>query len=227
MVLDSLAAIPPDPALPWELLVVDNASTDGTSHVAQALCQKHGLPLRLLREPVPTALPTRAASRRSGSALAEIIVFLDDDNIVPPNYLYPMLGALCAHPSAGIVGDAFVEPVFQDPAASRPSDFQEQFAGLLSMYDQGPVTLRLHPGKNLLPVGAGMVGRRELFRLAFDEIGSLTIGRRGKSLAGGEDLEAMLSQRIALAGNSGTRPTFVWAILFPRESSPWNTEKNG
>lgn len=188
MVLESLAAARAETDFVWELLVVDNASTDRTSAIAEALCAKHRLPLRLLQE--PEAGLANARRTAACAARAEILCFLDDDNIVAPDYLKSALAFMHEHPGAGLAG-ALVEPVFEDPAAC-PADFQQQFAGLLSMYDQGPSARRLLVPQDPSPVGAGLVGRTALFRLAFNELGSLTIGRRGNSLAGGEDFEAVL-----------------------------------
>jgi glycosyltransferase involved in cell wall biosynthesis len=62
-----------------ECIVVDNGSTDGTAAVAQA----HGV--TLIREP----RPNRARARNAGVAVAsgEIVLFVDDDVVLPPFFV--------------------------------------------------------------------------------------------------------------------------------------------
>jgi hypothetical protein len=62
---------------------------------------------------------------------------------------------------------------------------------MLSLVDLGSEPKLLDVIHGPAPVGAGMVGRRWLYRLVFDELKSLNMGRQGTSLAGGEDLEAI------------------------------------
>lgn len=187
MVLDSLALqqVPVD--LRWELLVIDNASTDGTADLVKQKCQQHQLPLRLIPEPV--AGLSHARRRAALDAQSEILCFLDDDTVIESNWLRECVAFMQAHPRAGIVG-ARVHPLLEDPAG-KPADFEEKYAPILSVFDQGETAHRLAMPHGPTPVGAGMVGRRDLYRLVFDELQSLNVGRKGNSLAGGEDLEAI------------------------------------
>jgi hypothetical protein len=187
MVLESLAGQQVPAGLTWELLVIDNASKDGTSKITAAMGAKLCLPLRLIYEATPGL--ANARRRAALDAKSELLSFLDDDTVVDEDWIAQCVKFLGEHPEAGIVG-AKVEPLFEDPAR-RPADFQERFAGLLSMFDQGDVARRLKFPQDPNPVGAGMSGRTELFRLIFDEFRTMNVGRAPDCLSGGEDLEAM------------------------------------
>jgi len=80
--LDALGA-QRGPGPEFEVIVIDNGSTDGT---ARALAERRdGFPLRILYEPEPN----RARARNAGlnAASGDIAVFIDDDVIVPPHFL--------------------------------------------------------------------------------------------------------------------------------------------
>jgi len=68
---------------PYELILVDNASTDRTSVIAEMY--KNRLPLRILRE----ERKGRGAARAAGfkAAQGEIILSSDGDSIVPPRWI--------------------------------------------------------------------------------------------------------------------------------------------
>jgi glycosyltransferase involved in cell wall biosynthesis len=68
------------PAAPWEVLVIDNASTDETAEFARSCWQNGPAPLRVINE---SGLGVRYA-RESGflEASYEFFGFVDDDNWV-------------------------------------------------------------------------------------------------------------------------------------------------
>ncbi|MEI8197936.1 MAG: glycosyltransferase, partial [Phycisphaerae bacterium] len=166
---------------------IDNASKDQTAALVEERCRAHGLPLRLLAEPTPGLAHARRCAALA--AQSETLCFLDDDTVVEPDWCAECVRFMQEHPQAGIVG-ARVQPLLEDPAR-RPADFTERFAPILSVFDQGNKAHRLDMPLGPTPVGAGMVGQRSLYRLVFDELKSLNVGRQGESLAGGEDLEAV------------------------------------
>jgi len=81
----------------WELLVIDNASKESVAPRFDIGWHPHG---RNIREDELGL--THARLRGIGEANAELLVFVDDDNVLAPNYLeealriaiqYPYLGA--------------------------------------------------------------------------------------------------------------------------------------
>lgn len=82
----------------WELIVVDDASTDDTEQVVKSVVDSRVRYVRTLRSSGP------AAARNAGvrSARARIISFLDSDDEWGPEKLYCDHQALAACPSAGL-----------------------------------------------------------------------------------------------------------------------------
>ena len=100
--------------VPWEVLLVDNASTDGTAEAAKR-CWGDGcpVPLRVVRE--DRLGLTLARERGFQEARYEGVGFIDDDNWVCDDWVQHVAELMRLHPEAGAFG-GFSEPVFeQDP----------------------------------------------------------------------------------------------------------------
>ena len=82
-----------------EVIVVDDASTDGTFHHLSALFPNVEL-IRLERERMVSA------SRNAGCkhAKGEFVFLVDDDNVVHPNAIAELVEAISDNPHAGIAG---------------------------------------------------------------------------------------------------------------------------
>ena len=83
---------------PWELIVVDDASSDSSADVAATY---HGrLPLRLVRQETNGGA---ASARNAGAALAhsDFLGFLDADDVIAPGWLSAAVRVLRAHDAAG------------------------------------------------------------------------------------------------------------------------------
>jgi glucosyl-dolichyl phosphate glucuronosyltransferase len=94
----------------WELLVVNNNSTDHTEAVID--CHIKELPIRRLFEPTPGK--SHAANRVLAEARGEIILWTDDDVLVDSEWLSAAVGAARRHPEAGAFGGP-IEPWFPTP----------------------------------------------------------------------------------------------------------------
>jgi glycosyltransferase involved in cell wall biosynthesis len=70
---------------PWELVVVDNGSTDGTTDVLGEFARRVRFPLRIVSEPVAGLAHARNAGLRA--ARGEIVIFTDDDCYVHPDFV--------------------------------------------------------------------------------------------------------------------------------------------
>src|SRR5438045_967244 len=81
--LDSLAGL--RPTGDWEVIVVDNNSSDGTRAVVEAAAHRFPAPLRYLFEPAQGRSPALNAGIRL--AQGEIIATTDDDVRVEPDWL--------------------------------------------------------------------------------------------------------------------------------------------
>lgn len=81
----------------WELIVVDDASTDGTPELLATL--PRDARTRSIRLDAPSE---RSVARNTGLAAArgELVMFLDDDDLLRANALEMLVGALMAEPNA-------------------------------------------------------------------------------------------------------------------------------
>ena len=180
-------------SLPWEIIVVNNASTDDTARVAVKLWQDFGSPtsLRVVDEPVPGL--TQARERGLSCTQHPVIVFVDDDNWLGENYLRVAGEVMQQHPEVAVIG-ANITAQFEAPPPKWFSEAGFYFA----IGPQGP-----HEGDitEIKPhvAGAGMVVRKsaleELQRRGFEP---LLIGRKGAATSSGEDYE--ICYALVLAG---------------------------
>lgn len=88
----------------WELIVVDNGSTDGTDHLL--LSAGAHLPIIGLYEERPGK--SRALNRALLRARGEIVVFTDDDVIPDPHWLVALYSASKGYPDANVFGGKVV-----------------------------------------------------------------------------------------------------------------------
>jgi len=101
--LDSLAA-QDFPADRWELIAVDNNSTDDTSAILESYREK--LPIKPFRHPVPGK--SGALNKALDLAQGELVIFTDDDIDADPNWLSKMVACAAANPDFGIFGGRIV-----------------------------------------------------------------------------------------------------------------------
>jgi glycosyltransferase involved in cell wall biosynthesis len=95
----------------WELIAVDNNSTDDTFAVLQSYRGK--LPIIALRQPIPgkSGAVNLALDRASG----ELVAFTDDDIEAEPNWLSAIVACAGANPDFGIFGGRIVPDWERDP----------------------------------------------------------------------------------------------------------------
>jgi glycosyltransferase involved in cell wall biosynthesis len=88
-------------SVPWELIVVDNGSSDSTPQVLREFARSASFPVIILNEPVPGLGRARNCGWRASSG--EIIAFTDDDCYVLPDFPDRILEAF-ADPKIGYCG---------------------------------------------------------------------------------------------------------------------------
>jgi len=178
------------PALDWEVIVVDNNSTDDTSSVLDAFNGR--LPLRKAFEGQPGK--SRAANLAVRMATGDLLLWTDDDVRVSAGWLRAYADAAVAHPDASWLGGP-VEPWF---ASEPPTWIARNIASLWEPYalvDHGANDGPLH---QQAIVGANFGLRAAVAReFPFNE----RIGPTGHAALRGEETE--LLGRLRRAGLHG------------------------
>lgn len=177
--------------LAWEVILVDNASTDNTAGVAEAIWESTGLGVSL--QIVPEAEPGLMNARNKGIKMAgySIILFCDDDNRLSPDYVEGVFDILEADKDTAACGGLGI-PAF---GATKPAwfdEYQEAFA-------VGSQAINEEDGRILNLYGAGLAVKQvvleELMRSGFQ---STMKGRTGGTLSSSEDTE--LTYALVLMG---------------------------
>ncbi|MFZ4402312.1 MAG: glycosyltransferase family 2 protein, partial [Bacteroidales bacterium] len=90
--------------IPWEVIVVNNASTDDTSVVATKEWGKHlcNTAFKVIDQPIQGL----SAARKMGveQAIYKYIIFCDDDNWLAPNYVQLAFEIMNDDPEIGVLG---------------------------------------------------------------------------------------------------------------------------
>lgn len=162
----------------WELLVVNNNSTDHTRDVALQFAT--ALPMRVVDE--PRVGLSHARNRGLTEARGDVVAFTDDDVLVSDRWLTACVEAAAAWPEAGCFGGP-VRPWFPVPPDPELLEaFPLLARGFCGTLFQSDVPVLLPASETL--VGACMAFRRAAVEnLAFDP----ELGRQGEKLAGQED----------------------------------------
>lgn len=169
----------------WNCVLVDNAST--------AIIYPSDMEnLRVVEEPQMGLSFARRRGLREASG--SLCIFVDDDNVLDPNYLEWSLKIAMDHPRIGMFGGR-VQPEFEVPVA----DWQHEFLGLLAVRDLGefPIIassrapIKEYP--SCAPIGAGMVLRREAAQAWLDAPQNSLTDRCGGNLTSGGDNDIVLT----------------------------------
>jgi GT2 family glycosyltransferase len=164
--LTSLMALETAGRFRYEILVVDNASTDETPAVVAAAEKRSPVPLRGVRE----ARPGVACARNRGvrEARGEWVAFFDDDQVADPHWLAELL-AMTRERGARCVGGANRLRL----PGGRPDDELHPACRALLGGGVSPPAPRRYTRKSAPGAGNLLVQRR-----VFDEVGLFDEGLR-------------------------------------------------
>ena len=174
----AIQVVPPE--IQWEIIVIDNASTDDTAMIAAIECDKYpsiAHRYKILDEPVPGK--NYAFEKGINESAYDLILTCDDDNWLNYNYVETCFNIMQSDISIGALGGTGeFEP--EQPAEPLIIPFKNNF-----------VNGEQHWAKTDHWVyGAGSVYRKKIFtdlkKLSWQQI---TSGRLGTKLISGEDVE--------------------------------------
>lgn len=179
------------PAGAWDVLVVNNASTDDTERVLNDFARR--LPLRRAFEPTPGLSHARNTAVRQ--ATGDYIVWTDDDALVDVDWLSAYGCAVERHPQAAIFGGP-VRPCFEGTPPAWLSAAWHEISAAFATRDLGDEPFKLSDSE--LPYGANFVVRaQEQRRFPYDP-------ELGRSRAGGAlGEETAVLRAILTAGGTG------------------------
>ena len=177
-----LAQAPNSP--PYELIVVDNNSTDGTRAVVDAFAARSGERLRYLfegRQGLSHARNTGIAAAR-----ADIVAFTDDDVRVSPEWVAAIGRAFAANPDVDCLGGRIL-PWWPGPTPEWLTRLH--WVGPLALQDYGDKPFEVDAHRPLSLAGANFAFRKSVFG---------RIGMFSPDFVRSEDTELLI--RLWLAG---------------------------
>lgn len=189
-------------SLPFEILVVDNNSTDNTRETVERFASQPGIPIRYVHEPVQGIAYARNRAIKE-SLTSDFMLFIDDDEIPLTGLLEAAVDALVNEGAECVGGRVDVE--FGD--VSRPTWLDDELAGFLAEIDHGDQAFWIKDRS--YPVWTANVGYairifKEDSELRFDS----RYNRRGSEIGGGEDA-AMFWQLLEKEISIRYRPDMV------------------
>jgi glucosyl-dolichyl phosphate glucuronosyltransferase len=168
----------------YEVLVIDNNSTDDTRRVVQSFAANQPSPRYLLETQQGLSF---ARNRAIAEMRGDILVLADDDILVERDWLRQLIAPLCHSegPRVGAVGGEVV-PFFP---GGVPDWIAGWHAPLAFRADVGPLN------ENQNPMGANLA----IPRWVFETFGAFPteLGRSGANLFGGEETEFLRGLRAA------------------------------
>ena len=183
------------PAEQWEFLVVDNRSNQRLAEIWDISWHPRG---RHIREDELglTAARLRGIQEASG----KLLIFVDDDNLLAPDYLAQATDISGRCPDLGVFGAGILKPEFevQPPVELHP------YLGLLALRRE-PSALWSHNSRDphCRPWGAGLCVTRRVanfYRQLVTDLGiTPVLDRRGKRLfCGGDDIFSRVAAEFGL-----------------------------
>lgn len=173
---------------PWELVVVDNNSTDATRAVVAEFSALSTVAIRYVFETRQGL--SHARNRGIRESRGELLLFTDDDVRPAPDWLQTLSQSMLDHGCDGAGG--WIGPLWEVPP---PAWLTERFYGFLAIRTDEGDARRVQTSDDP-PFGANMGFRRAVF----DRIGDFDVelGRHGTATVGGEEWD--LFQRLLAVG---------------------------
>jgi len=162
----------------YEIIVVDNGSTDNTREVVEKFSQLARI--RYIYEPIKGLCQARNTGWQAAGG--KYVAYLDDDAIACPHWLEKMMKAFeTGKPAPASVGGRVV-PIWE---SERPAWLEEQMLGAYAIVDWGKKARFFKPSSPEHHVGCNVAYKREVLQ----ECGgfNVNLGRKGKNLLSNDE----------------------------------------
>jgi glycosyltransferase involved in cell wall biosynthesis len=177
----------------WEVILVNNASTDNTVEIALETWKLLNIPdveLRIVEQPIPGL--NNARIKGAEEAKYDYIIFCDDDNWLDEKYVLTSFRLLETNEHIGAIGGQSIG-ISEVEFPEWWDTYKDGYAVGKQSAKSGDLTARNYVW------GAGMVTKKALFIKAFPKnFPSLLFDRTGKDLSSGGDSEYCM--RLILMG---------------------------
>jgi glycosyltransferase involved in cell wall biosynthesis len=206
--------------IPWEIIVVDNASTDNTAQISQDLRNESNCltPFKIVNESVPGL----SAARQKGikSAKYEYVVFCDDDNRLEENFVRNTFDIMRGNSEIGILG-GFGKAEYETFPKSWFNDWKNSFA----IGEQSEIIGDITWTRGFV-WGAAMVIRKNAWEKSLaNGFKSKLTDRKGNTLSAGGDTEICYALR-----NNGWKiwydPKLIFTHYITSERLNWTYLRN-
>lgn len=187
-----------DENLAWEIILIDNNSSDNTANLAATVMSVSDVPFRIVEEADPGL--SNARNRGFKEAKYNYVLMVDDDNSLDNNYVQTIYEKFNEDPTIGMVGGKGIPYIV--------SDAPIWFNDYAYCYATGQQAKAGEDAEHLY--GAGLALRIEVLN-QLKEAGfkSLLSDRTGNNLMSGGDTELCYAYRMA-----GYRLVYVDNITF-------------
>jgi glycosyltransferase involved in cell wall biosynthesis len=201
LVDEAIAAILAQTYENWELIVVDDGSTDDLEErVRRYLGERRLLFLRQPNQRLPAALNNGFAHARG-----EFLTWTSADNIMLPSQLERLVAELTAHPEAGLVYSDYWaiddkgEPL--DEPRWRPHNRDAEISDLIRLPDAPTI-------ENFHRSGDNFIGASFLYRRAVAAI----VGNYADDAFGGEDYDFWLRMHLVTEFRHVAEPLYKYRV---------------
>lgn len=138
----------------WEVLIIDNNSTDDTKLVTEQLQQQYSVNIRYLFEQNQGLSYARNCGIRASDA--EFVIFIDDDIRVTPKWLASIYNRFISEQCDAVGG-----PIHVESPLAFPQWLTAELYGFLGHMDFGEQAFEMN-GRDQFPYGGNMAVRKEI-----------------------------------------------------------------
>lgn len=148
----------------WEIVIVDNNSSDNTKEVAYAFCEGSNLKINYLFEP-----KIGLSNARNSGILASkgsLLLFVDDDVLIPKEFVSNALFGIQEFPEFQIFGFRVLPDWHEITKIPFWLTFKKPFGliqSFLPVHELGVETLQYPNRKAKNPIGAAFLVKKEVF----------------------------------------------------------------